>query len=464
MSQLGRTATLFIRRLHCTVCVFPLGAHTGRSPLSSGEMAAGKIDPVTLRRRDFVRAAGMAAVTGRLGAEAAAPSPAGKPRYWMIVLLGGGIDGLLTVDPKRKRSVEPWVEVPFDWNEVSHGGGLALGPAFAPLAPMARTMAVLQGVAVNTANHQTGCAQFLRMRLGVTRSMPSFLDLLSRHSAGQPLGQVTLGSQLSTDVTSGWMGGSRPTPDRPSLLEQLETTTEEERRILTDVWQNQAASLQRKGASAADALAADNLLRLSSLFKAVAHVLPLKVQRWFDDPDDQLLAAELQRALWLFENDLTSGIYLRRSMSAWDTHAFNVPRQAALGLSFSRVFARFLSELEQRKNPYGRLSESTAIVAGSELGRHPRTNSDLGKDHFPEAPLMFFGPAFRTAGSGGGSFGETGRQMEASAVDLRTGQKSKTGKRVTLDDVGATLLRVAGIDPRRYGYTGTDLPFLSGPA
>src|SRR5687768_16699243 len=85
---------------------------------------------------------GAAGLVPRRSAASTIPRSALRPRYWMQVLLGGGIDGLVTVDPKKARSVEKWVEVPYAWNEVKSHGNLALGPFFRPLLPEAGAMAV----------------------------------------------------------------------------------------------------------------------------------------------------------------------------------------------------------------------------------------------------------------------------------------------------------------------------------
>lgn len=62
---------------------------------------------------------------------------------------------------------------------------------------------------------------------------------------------------------------------------------------------------------------------------------------------------------------------------------------------------------------------------------------------------------------GGRAFGRTGRMMEALPIDLNTGRATGNGGSVvTLDDVGATLLRSVGVDPELYGNSGRHLPFL----
>jgi uncharacterized protein (DUF1501 family) len=129
--------------------------------------------------------------------------------------------------------------------------------------------------------------------------------------------------------------------------------------------------------------------------------------------------------------------------------------------TFMPVFDRFLSEMTAVRNGFGTLASTTAILCGSELGRFPVLNADLGKDHFPEAPYLFLGPGINTGDGQGSVFGTTGKQMQALPVSPKTGRAVGTnGHLVTLDDVGATLLMLAGIEPERYGYDGRRLDFL----
>ena len=63
--------------------------------------------------------------------------------------------------------------------------------------------------------------------------------------------------------------------------------------------------------------------------------------------------------------------------------------------------------------------------------------------------------AWRTA------YGVTGHEMEALPIRMKDGRAgSSDGEHVLLDDVGATVLHLAGVNPRHYGYDGKILEFL----
>jgi hypothetical protein len=179
------------------------------------------------------------------------------------------------------------------------------------------------------------------------------------------------------------------------------------------------------------------------------------IEAWSTSPDGQKFAEHLQRCLWLFEHDLTACAWVNRF--EWDTHADNYATQNRVSSEFLPVLARFVEELAKRTNSHGSLLDQVRIIAGSELGRFPKLNTERGKHHFPEVPMLFMGAGI----PGGRAFGRTGRMMEALPMDLNTGRATGNGgSLVTLDDVGATLLRSVGIDPELYGNSGRHLPFL----
>ena len=89
------------------------------------------------RRRDLLRWAA-AALTGaalsRAGrvARAAPPPPARRgPRYLLSIYLSGGIDAVLTTDPRTRSEVEPGVDLPYAPDRIVEASGLRLGPSFA---------------------------------------------------------------------------------------------------------------------------------------------------------------------------------------------------------------------------------------------------------------------------------------------------------------------------------------------
>jgi uncharacterized protein (DUF1501 family) len=103
---------------------------------------------------------------------------------------------------------------------------------------------------------------------------------------------------------------------------------------------------------------------------------------------------------------------------------------------------------------------TAVVVVGSELGRFPVLNTNEGKDHWPETSFMIMGPGINTGGGKGASFGTTGTFMEGKKMNKTTGKPDEAGSHVRIDDVGTTLLGIAGFKPEVYGYQGERLRFL----
>src|SRR4051794_18740784 len=91
-------------------------------------------------RRDIMRLGLAASALGICPAVRANPKPVwptnGKktPRYFVFVHLYGGLDGILSTDPRTRDSINPEVDLPYSETDISNQGNLRLGPSLAPLA------------------------------------------------------------------------------------------------------------------------------------------------------------------------------------------------------------------------------------------------------------------------------------------------------------------------------------------
>ena len=389
-------------------------------------------------------AAGLAslAVVPRLS-RAAAPR---RTPYHLFVLLGGGLDAILTLDPKTRADVEPSIDLPYEPRSIHSTGELALGPNMASFAPWAGRAAVLRGVLTSSVAHDPAIYQLLLMRRGIPLGgkQVTFLDLVAGAHRTAQFPVVRFGGPLALKgmITS------------ETVFEGLLSLSPEELDVVRKQLRKQAGwlagSRDREGAATASRLrgTVEFLDRLPGLPGPA-------IEAWATAPDAQEFAEHLQRCLWLFEHDLTACAWVHRF--AWDTHVNNYPTQTRVSLDLLPVLARFVGELAKRTNSHGALLDQVRIIAGSELGRFPKLNSERGKHHFPEVPMLFMGAGI----PGGCAFGRTGRMMEALPIDLKTGRATGNGGSVmTLDDVGATLLRSVGVDPELYGNSGRHLPFL----
>lgn len=136
------------------------------------------------------------------------------------------------------------------------------------------------------------------------------------------------------------------------------------------------------------------------------------------------------------------------SLTAWDSHALNDLTQSELFESLFLSLGDLLEKLSATPAPGGgMLSDITTVVVMSEMGRTPYMNASGGKDHWPYTTALYIGPAVTgdrvVGGFDEGQYGRT--------VDLQTGEMSEQGNLLRIDTIGATLLRMADIDPAEEG-------------
>jgi hypothetical protein len=380
-----------------------------------------------------------------------------RPRYWVLVLLSGGHDTLYTTDPKIARDVDPMVTLPTD-NKIATAGEHRFGPHFAPLARWASELTVLNGVQVRTVNHDTGQKQFFHLKTNIIDGMPSALDLIAARRDGQPLGVAYLNLSARVMHSPAYFG----TADefyfgKGDVFEQVARARPDELAALAKVMRQRAGELGRSAPGWREAEQTAIYLReTADFFEKVSGVPPLVSAERTTDYTLQTMAESFDRALWLLEHDLCSGVVLDLGLLGWDTHIRNEPKQTEMNGHFVKFFDEYLAELRARKNAHGILADRTMTVVGSELGRFPHMNDMLGKDHLPQTSFLFTGPGIKR----GRSFGRTGRRMEGLPIAYKDGAHADAGRVPLLDDVGATMLHLAGLDPERYGYRGRVCDFL----
>jgi hypothetical protein len=380
-----------------------------------------------------------------------------RPRYWILILLSGGHDTLYTTDPKIAQEVDSIVTLPAE-NRVVTAGEVRLGPHFAPLSRWGSELTVLNGVQVRTVNHDTGQKQFFHLKTNIVDVMPSAMDVIATRRSGQPLGVAYVNLSSRAMYSPAYFG----TADqfyfgKGDVFDQISRTRPEELAALSKTLRRQAGDIGRSGPGWREAeQTAIYLKEVADFFEHVAGVPPLVSAERSNDYVAQSMAESLDRALWLIENDLCCGVVLDLGLLGWDTHIRNESKQGEMNGNFAKFFDDYLDDLHARKNRHGILAQNTVTVVGSELGRFPHQNDMLGKDHLPQTSFLFTGPGIRA----GRSFGRTGKRMEGLSIAYRNGDPAEAGRVPLLDDVGATLLHLAGLDPERYGYSGQVCEFL----
>jgi hypothetical protein len=375
--------------------------------------------------------------------------PVKAPKYFVFVHLYGGMDAILTTNPRTRDSVDSSVDLPYEANAIKARGNACFGPALAPLTPFARDLVVINGVQVRTVGHQPGADQFVRLRLGSQGDLPSLFDILAEHRTTQPLGTITFYDRRPVGFTSSAFDGW--------LFDQLDERQPADLERLASVFRRDADRALADGASAHGRMAADNLRASAHLMDVLPKLPRFTPERVGGDDSTQRLNGQFQRAAWALQNDVARCVAIIDE--GWDSHQHNLSNQTRAASRVFPALASFLARLARIKNADGALAEQTLVFVGSELGRFPILNSEQGKHHLPEAPYIIFSPFLRVDGAG--AYGATGRRMEALPIDLRTGRAAAAGGTyLDLEDLGTTILHVAGIDPKLYGYSGRVLSFL----
>jgi hypothetical protein len=288
--------------------------------------------------------------------------------------------------------------------------------------------------------------------------MPSALDVIATRRSGQPLGVAYLNLSARVMHSPAYFGTADPFYfGKGDVFDQIDRASTEELGALAKVLRRRAGEVGRRAPGWREAeQTAIYLEEVAAFFERAADVPPLVPAERSTDYVAQTMAESLERALWLIEHDLCCGVVLDLGLLGWDTHIRNEAKQGEMNGNFARFFDGYLAALHERKNRHGVLAQRTVTIVGSDLGRFPRQNDMLGKDHLPQTSFLFAGPGLRP----GKSFGRTGRRMEGLPIAYGTGDPAEAGRVPLLDDVGATLLHLAGLDPERYGNSGRVCEFL----
>jgi hypothetical protein len=394
-----------------------------------------------------------------------------RPRHLVVFFMRGGLDAVLTTAPKSANAVDEHVDIGYSRDELFSVGNHQFGPHLRPVERHLSTAAIINGVYAGTLQHAFGAAQLLRMKTRVGFDVPTIGEVIGHHVRQHPIPAIAFG-KVETTVgihPAGLLSCTAKGKFLSSghdLCDDIVAMTPGELQLAADGLDHLA-----KGADRAPEVVA-SAREIAALMRRLASGIPKpSTEQWlpeteeadrnpaFDQPKNGLFQRDCQRALWALEHELATSVIVQPQAMDWDTHTDNLTGQRQNSTAFFSVFARFLDELAVRRNAHGTLASQTVVVVASEMGRLPRLNDQRGKDHFPELPVLMWGPRLRV-GRSGLVAGAVGRRMESLPVDLATGLPSATGAIPTLDDIGASVFAAFGIEARQYGYMGRALPFL----
>jgi uncharacterized protein (DUF1501 family) len=131
----------------------------------------------------------------------------------------------------------------------------------------------------------------------------------------------------------------------------------------------------------------------------------------------------------------------------WDTHTDNDDGQSA---NFENLFSNLVDLMDKLSAAPGHvapsLADETLVVVLSEMGRTPQLNTNDGKDHWPYTSAMLVGPRI----TGNRVVGAFDHYYYGRRIDRATGEVSDQGHDLNVEELGATLLLAAGIDPNEH--------------
>lgn len=131
----------------------------------------------------------------------------------------------------------------------------------------------------------------------------------------------------------------------------------------------------------------------------------------------------------------------------WDTHSDNDDGQST---NFEALFSNLVDLMDKLSAAPGHVAHSmadeTLVVVLSEMGRTPQLNTNDGKDHWPYTSAMLVGPRI----TGNRVVGAFDHYYYGRRIDRSTGELSDQGHDLNVEELGATLLLAAGIDPNEH--------------
>ncbi len=143
-----------------------------------------------------------------------------------------------------------------------------------------------------------------------------------------------------------------------------------------------------------------------------------------------------------------SGIvaYGQGANGLWDTHSGNGQQEGLFETLFDAL-SRTLDDLASQPGELApTLLDETTVVVLSEMGRTPQLNAAEGKDHWTWTSALLIGAGV----AGGRTVGAWTEGITGEPVDLASGEAHASGVTLGPGHLGATLLRLAGLDPAEH--------------
>lgn len=363
-----------------------------------------------------------------------------RPHYIVQIFLAGGVDPVLTVDPKVQDDVRAGIDCGYRGDERVRVGGRFYGPLIGGLLPHVDDLAFVHGVRTDTVAHGEG----------------SDLIRSGRHNGGGSFAELC-GSALPGSAPIPRLNVMTITDDMAPLLDvPIERQSHRpESGFARPRWFEDVERFQRSDAQRVFSGYSWMAERFSQRILVASRVHPVLA-----DPlhagfaNDPTLGPALNFTFDALRYNVAKYYFVEVRPLWFDSHTdnWNIQRQRVLP-AFADI-GHFIEKLKSQRNEFGSLFEQTTIVINSELGRYPKLNTTAGKDHWPENSWVLAGKGVRR----GMTVGNTDDRMQGVPVDYRSGRAGGGASRpVFLDALSATILQIAGADPTSLGFAREDV-------
>lgn len=375
-----------------------------------------------------------AALAGTAGSLVAGPASAwdgslgaSRRQYVVSVFLWGGLDGVLTVDPKDAALTGESIEPGYRSDERRHGTHRLFGPLIGGLLRHDAELCLVHGVRTDTELHPIGERTVQRGRVKASVHDPWLGDVLGAALPGDaPIPHLALGQSPDDFVSE-----AVPAPAIVSLPMAQALFDPRGRAAKAEPW------LRSREQDPEDPL--------GRMMRTVEPVSPFR---------DPVLGPQLQLALQALQGNFAKAVTVSTRSLHLDAHHEHLAVQRRRLVPALDDLARFIDALKSTHNAHGSLFEQTTLVIGSEFGRAPRYGASGGKEHWPESSWVLAGKGIR----GGATVGETGSGLRGQAIDYRTGRPSGDQRRpVLIDAISSTVLHIANPDASGHGFRSEDV-------
>jgi len=130
----------------------------------------------------------------------------------------------------------------------------------------------------------------------------------------------------------------------------------------------------------------------------------------------------------------------------WDTHGANYMQNDHFNTLF-KALSGLLRDIDRRQSSDGgSLADEVVVVVLSEMGRLPKLNSRLGKEHWTYTSAMLIGAGV----AGGQVVGGYNSEVMGQRINTVTGEVTSSGVGLEPGHIGATLFALADIDPAEH--------------